>query len=333
MKILLLLNSSLWDGRLHSRRLYVEFIYRLKEYCDFKVYGPNEHKYNSKETTPIEYNSKINAKDLVNLFNPDVILSHHYHFMKNWIPKDIRTLSNTPVVHFEMDFHFIDNKNWWKDMGFNLVLSRDFVFSVKGIESVWVPLSADDVFYTDLNTNYIDNRINKVLFIGNNPPEHKYYTVRRLAIKTLKEANLIDDKSFQRLNKNNEEIESLYLEYPHLLKQYRCGLSCAGGVLHSGVGKIYETMASGTALLTQYFQENEILFGKERCFFTYKDDCSDIVSQANIILNDIDQVKEVTQNALSVINKYHLEHYRLLEFRDILNAFIEGKEVPKRWGT
>ena len=323
MKKILCFKDSLGQYEVHSRRLHNEFIPKLYRFFDFNLYGPKEHEFTS-NFVPLVYDKNRSIEDVIREINPDIILVHTY-VLNKWLPS-LKNVKNIPVIYITGDYCDEYVENFCKFHNIDYMIHRNLydkdILDYEKIPYVWLPWAATSDFYTTTVDNYLENRINKIVFIGSSQKGYKYYKVRRIALDILEKSNILERKDIVG-----------YIKYPYELKQYIGGLSCTGDTLHTPYGKIFEIMASGTALLTQWFHKQDVLFGKEQCFFTYKDDCSNIVSQANIILNDIDQVKEVTQNALSVINKYHLEHYRLLEFRDILNAFIEGKEVPKRWGT
>ena len=90
-------------------------------------------------------------------------------------------------------------------------------------------------------------------------------------------------------------------------------------------------MASGTVLLTQKFLKDDILFDKDVCVF-YKDDCSDIVDKAKMLMWDIDYSEYIAKNAVECINNNHLSFHRILELCRILDSFYIGEEIPRKWG-
>jgi spore maturation protein CgeB len=117
-----------------------------------------------------------------------------------------------------------------------------------------------------------------------------------------------------------------------VLKEYVGIISDAGSSLHMTLGKVFEAMASGTAVLTPWFYGSDILFGKDKCFFKYREDCTDLKTVAVDMLRDIPKTKSVIDNALNVVRDRHLHKHRILELHDILLAILNKKEVPKKWG-
>uniref|UniRef100_A0A6M3LAU9 Putative glycosyltransferase n=1 Tax=viral metagenome TaxID=1070528 RepID=A0A6M3LAU9_9ZZZZ len=350
MKILALFHDNVGDVRGVSRRLHLEFLLKLNDFYDLKLYGPDMHLYNDKTLVPLLYNKSHSMKFIVNEIKPHIILCLSNILTKKWLPNDFKLVSNIAKVILEGDYHDVDNKNWYEDNNFNLVIHRSAEFN-ENVPSVWMPLAADECFYTDMKDINHKDRIKMVSFFGTRS-NYKYYDVRRLAIETLEKENILcgrnDDKDLEKhyqskdfvsveskkgwgCNKENYRYIVGYDDYPKKLKECVCSLSCAGGELKGAVGKIFEIMASGTTLLTQMFSNSEILFGHRCCVF-YKRDCSDIVRKARKIINDADYSEYIAKNAVEAINKHHLAYHRMKELCNILEALYYGKDIPRKWG-
>jgi len=310
-----------WDGRRQApRRIRLNFVKKLQRVCNLKIYGPGE---NDKEFSPISYNNKMTASDLVKEFNADVFLfpEHTIVNMKKLLPKELKKI-NIPVALIEVDYHNLENKNFYRENGIDLVIHRGYCEKLSHTPSVWLPNSVNkDEFYTNPNSNYLDNRKNIIGFIGGGyKSKCEYYSTRTKAINILKEAKLLEYRGYVGFD-----------PYVETLKKYIGCLSCSCN-LHMAPAKTYEIAASGSALLTQWFYGSEELFGCKKCFFTYRDDCGDIVEVAKEILSDREEVYRVTRNALEQIHKKHLDRYRIVELYNILKALVEGRRIPKKWG-
>jgi len=311
----------LWDGRRKTpTRLQFGFVERLRELCNLKVYGQKEYDLNDRELSPIPYNGKMTANDLIKEFNADVFLFPEHAIMRKVAPKELEKI-NIPTVLMEVDYHGLkDRKDFYKKNNVDLVLKKEFYDLECSTPSVVLPHSADErEFYTDPNSNYLDNRKNIIGFIGN-AGKNKYYRIRRKALEILMSAKLLENKGMV-----GAEL------YPETLKKYISCLSCAFADLHGVPAKIFEIMASGSALLVQRSKGNKRLFGNKQCSFIFRDDCSNIVEVAKTILTKKELVKKVTKNALEVVNQHHLHKHRIVELYDILKALVSGKKVPRKW--
>lgn len=319
MRILYLVNSDRGDYRKLSRRLFFNIYRRISIYCRIYTYGPGEHTVNGNTVSPLKYDEKIEFDDLVKEFKPDIVVALKYPLTYRWM-KSHRT-SSIPFILIEGDY-FATPLGWYEDNKFDLIIQRGYVHNeYTSIPNVWLPLSADEKdFCIDPYSNYLDNRKQKVVFIGN-VSNFLYYKIRRNILGKLE---------------NNDLFENLgvvgFEDYPNKLMSYIAGLSCSGSSLHAPIGKTFEIMASGTALLTQWFHGWKVLFGNKKCYFTYKDDLSNLEDMVRYILNNMDEVKEVTSNAVSVINAKHLNMHRVLELYNIFKAIVSGKEIPRIWG-
>jgi len=305
-------------------RVRIDFVKQLSNLCDFKIYGPKEHILNI-DFAPVQYDSRITTDDLKGLFNPDIILFLLYKPSVYFHTTEYICKMGIPSVIFEED-HYYNNEvydevnmfDWYKSMGFTLLLRRHFYEEEPPIPSVWLPYSVNE---KEFNTNSEVDRENKIGFAGSYLGLG-YYNIRRTAIEILKINGLLPDvygKIF-----GNE-----YIDYLH--KYVGC-LSCSGGKIHTFLCKTLEISLCGTAVLTNRINGKTELFGNKQCFFEYKDDCSDLIDIASNVINDDDLRNEVVSNAIEVIMERHTDKKRIIEFYNILKAVTDGKEPPRIWG-
>jgi len=285
---------------------------------EFMVYGPGE----DSKVSPVEYDEKITAKDLLDLTHPDVLLFLFYSPRSyDWVPKDICKLS-IPSVIVEEDHYIVGRDDsvfdWYKEMNFSLLVRRHYYDEKAPMSSVWLPFSANEWEFEPTD----GVRLNKIGFAGSWRSSQPAYDIRRKAISVLVESGQLDKKYGRIWGK----------EYTNYLQEHIGCLACTGGFLHTPLAKTFEIPLCGTAMLTNRMEEEKLLWGKDKCYFEYKDDMSDIVDVANVILNDKDQVAEVTANALREVRAKHTDEKRLIEFENILEGLIAGKEIPRIWG-
>uniref|UniRef100_A0A6M3IYQ9 Putative glycosyltransferase n=1 Tax=viral metagenome TaxID=1070528 RepID=A0A6M3IYQ9_9ZZZZ len=310
---------SIFGGtRSAANRLHFGFILKLKDKNDFFAYGPNRI---DTDMFPLEFNEKIVVSDLISNFDPEVIILPDPAFLSQprFIPlANTFKNSNVPVVLMDVDSYVrTNNKKWYLKTGIDLAIDRVPGFEYP-VRSTWIPLSANE---EEFFNNPLE-RINAVVFVGGGRySRNKYYSVRQRAIRILEGNGLIDY-----LGHCGEKA------YPEILRSYTIALSCSFPPLCHSPGKTFEIMASGTALLTSRIEESKILFGDEQCLFTYKEDCSDIVSLVKDILSDEDKIKEIAMNGYSAVCKKHLDKHRIVELQNILEALVSGSEIPDVWG-
>ena len=314
-------------------RIFLNFVLKLDRFCDIKVYGPKTYSEDHtcytipEEKVLMKYNTDITALDLVKEYNPDIILIILYNkTVLQWLPKELYTCG-VPVVileddHYENTPESIKYKgtevlNYYYNNKITFLLRRHFYKTKVSVPSLWFPQSANEEEFKP----YYGDRINKIGFAGSFEST-PWYQVRRNAIEHIGRANLLAD-SFGKF---------LPQEYPEYIIRYKGTLGCSGGILHTPLAKMFECMLSNTPYLTNWFHQSHLLFGIKEYAFIYKDDCSDIVKKANIILNDPDYVTEVTKNALEVVQKEHTDFVRIGQLYEILSSVIQGKEPPKKWG-
>ena len=206
--------------------------------------------------------------------------------------------------------------DWYKDNKISLLLRRHSYEEKAPVESVWLPFSANEEECGSFKVT-----LNKIGFAGSHTSTQAYYDVRRLAIKKLQEANLLDT--------NYGKIYDNYFSY--LGSHIGC-LACSGGILHTCLAKTFEIPLTGSVLLTNKIDYSDLLFGNKKCYFEYKDDCSDIVDIAEFILQNNKEVQEVAYNGKQRVFEHHTDSKRIQELYNILKALIEKKPIPKKWG-
>jgi hypothetical protein len=317
-----------FDGRRNNTRIIqIDFMLMLQQYCTLYIYGPKENEWNGEEISPLKFNNKLSFVDVVKELNPDVVIMPEYDLSKLMIRGmgNLKKIKSIPKVSIEIDYYSIlDTPNWFKKIGIDFIINRGpYSDSVYRVPHVWLPWSAHDMFYTDETSDYFSDRIRKVVFVGGGRySRNKYYQIRQKAIRMLEEKKLVD-----------------YIEtapprtYKKFLSEYEIGLSCSFKGLQMAPAKVFEIMASGAVLLTTHFIHKDILFGNEKCFFEYREDCTDLLDITEKILSDFDFAEAVTKNALRVINTKHLHKHRIKELYNILYALYDGTPIPKVWGV
>ena len=313
----------LFDGYVgQDDRLRLGFARRLEEVCHIRSYGPNMI------NDLLPYDEKITGKEIIDVIKPDVLLLLMYSSdCYDWLPEDILHQGVPSALreedHYEKRFNNLVYKDlemldWYKEMGFTLLLRRHYYKEEASIPSVWLPPSADDTY---LHCRNSCPKTFKIGFAGSFESHQAYYDIRRLAILKLKNANLLAERSGK-----------IWDGYDSYLRSYVGYLACAGGFLHTPLAKTFEIPLSGGALLTNYIEKTELLFGDKKCYYEYKDDCSDIGEVAIELLTDNRQREEVRSNALEVVEKKHTDTVRIQELYNILDSLIKGKEIPRIWG-
>lgn len=310
-----------WDGRRGTpKRLQIEFIKKLSNYCILNIYGNRE---DEEEFSPIRYQGNRNIQEIVDELKSDILLIPEYA-----IARTINGLNTCkiPVVMMELDWYATDScdQDFYSKNNINYIITKTPVsFEDQNISSVWLPFSVDDKeFYTDPNTDFLANRKNKITFIGGGlGSSNKFYKVRTNAINLLSKTDYFD---YLGCRPPNVYVDSL--------KKYKGALSCSFPPLRFPPAKVWEIMACGNALLVTDFYYRNILFGNDECFFIYKEDLSNLIEKTKEIINDTDKVREYTKKAINIIQNRHLDSHRIFELYNILKAIHEGKEIPKIWG-
>jgi len=305
-------------------RVRIDFVKKLSKLCDFKIFGRKEDIINP-NLAPVPFNPRISCDELVKLFNPDVILFMLYNPTVHFNTSGDICKRGIPTAIIEVDHYYKDEVfnginlfDWYKSMGFTLLIRKHFYKEEPPIPSVWLPSSANE---EEFDICYDENRENKIGFAGSSA-DLKYYDIRRNAIEILKNNNLLASTWGKVYGRD-------YIDYLH---RYVGCLSCSGGKLHTCLAKTFEIPLSGAALLTNWMHGKKELFGNKQCFFEYKDDCSNLVDVANTVVNDVDMRKEIVTNALEVVRAKHTDKRRIVELYWILESLVDGKEPPRIWG-
>ena len=270
--------------------------------------------------------SKIVQEKIYSL-KPDVFLflMHNSEIRKLW-PDFLFNSGVATVVleedHYESKFDglvYSDKTilDWYKDKQISLLIRRHCYEEKAPVESVWLPFSANEEEFDRRELVNITNRKHIVGFAGSYTSTQVYYDVRRKAIQILKDAGLLD-----------ETYGKIYNGYAEYLKNHVVGLACTGGILHTPLAKTFEIPLSGSALLTNKMDHANLLWGENKCYFEYKDDCSDIVEVAKHALLDHD---EVSHNGWMQVFQHHTDYHRIRELYHILKALVEGKNIPRKW--
>ena len=319
-------------GNIFSRsaRVSIYFYGRLQELCDLTVFGPGTKYHWFKDNYNIyPYRDSMTLQDIVRETRADVLLFGGARSIQAY--NDFKT--NVPNVLLLNEYFTLKPYlcNYVRKIGrfFDLSITRvrpnlqDF-----DIPARWLPFSAnDEEFYTEWSPDYLEKRQRKIIYRGTlrgQPP----YDIRRKAIELLKGVGLLGPPA------SGRNYATRIWRYPRHLKRYVGGLSCAWSSWGETPLKTFEIMASGTCLLTQQFNRvvrRELFDNREDLYVTYEDDCKDIIKKAEGILYNIDKTKEITKNALEVINDRHLDKHRVKELYEILKALVGGQEIPRRW--
>ncbi len=306
MKVLFL-NEG--DRKKHYSRIERDFFLKLGDLCHLSVY----------DLDCSYYDKRIGAGELERLFRPDLVLVLYTYYMRvgkgRFLYNHFIDKFRVPVVVVEVEHHkFPDRDNWYRKHGVDLVLFRGAVEKCS-VPSAWLPFSANEQEFS-LGDN---SRSDKILFVGSDGVGNSDYKLRRDALRLL-------DK-----NKLLYKADGLQgRDYAEILKQFKCGFACGLGELHTLIAKVFEMMACGCVVLDQKIKYDEILFGNKKCYFTYRDDLSDLVDIVRFVLNN--DVSEIRNNAYEIVSKFHTDRVRIMELYEILTSFLYKGEIYKPWG-
>jgi len=312
---------TFYDGRrTAARRVQIDFLECLNEYCTYMTYGPREHELNP-ILAPLDYSKDLTVQDIVKELQPDILLYYQSLVAQN-VFKHIKGFDkfDLPAILLEVDVHDVKEKDWYTKHNIQYLLHRGTyekqLLERFKIPTIWLPHAASSEFYNTENKRY-----NKIMFVGNGRySTNVLYTIRQQAIRILENEDFLDWLG----NVGHKD-------YPEILRTYTCGLSCSAGTSRSTLGKHFEIMGSQTALLSQHFTGEEILFGSEPFAFFYNEDMTDILEVADKMLSDKKATAEIAKHSLSVIDKYHRYSHRAYELCQILVAVASGTPVPHRW--
>jgi len=312
---------TFYDGRRTvARRVQIDFLKCLNEYCTYMTYGPKEYEMDS-TLAPEPYHPKKTIQDVIKKLEPDIIL-HYQSLVAQKAVKLIKGFDKLklPSILLEVDIHDVEDGDWARDNNIQYILHRG-TYSKQLMEqfklpTIWLPHAASNEFF-----NTEKKRYNKIVFAGNGRySTNILYRTRQKAIRILEKRDYID------------YLGSVgYQAYPEILRTYIGGLTCSTGTNKSILGKHFEIMGSQTALLTPHFTGEETLFGSEPFAFFYKEDMSDITEVSDRILDET-VTAEIAKRGLSIIDRQHRYTHRAYELYKILLAVAGGTPVPRKWG-
>jgi len=327
MKILYVTLINKENALARNRHQLIHFVDKLGRMTDLYVY--NRYGDMFQNATNI-YNHYTQIKDAIDDIKPDILFCYRSKRMLNEPPiKDI------PVIFMEQEYPLWRTpdliENIQKHNTKAVILTGWFPEAEKalGVPVYWLPFSAnEDYFYTDRVDH--STRKKEVCFFGVAPSNRiggtYAYRVRRKAMKYLSTNGLM-----QKDPPAPEQKKSKWLihpeQYPLELKTYCVALACAFNTLGQVPLKSFEIMASGTALLTQPYKPEitRRLFGDDPPYMTYKKDCTDIVYNAQRILEWDEYRVDMCKHALHLVNTRHLHKHRVLELYEILTAVLENR--------
>jgi len=336
MKILYLFHFKPWNN--YDHYLNIDFAYILGCYPGIELQGYGLHlTEHQPNLAPLRYNPNILLADIYKNFQFDIIIANtkgrcfeYYNPHEGidhgtWLPKDFAQWNKTPKIIFEEDYHYEANDNWYKIMGFDLILQRHYsqYFREEYIPMKFFPFSVDTSTFNPWRTeanckNKIiplspqNKRQKHITFVGHNADAA--YIYRQKAIKKLVESKLaIDFSSSESLQ--HRKIDG---EYIKILRDYLAYISC-GSIYEICAAKNFEIISSGGILFTnKFFGIDEIL--PDYCYVSYKEDLTDLIGKAKLIINEPEYCKEVVNNGREWINQHHTHEIRIEELKNIIRS-------------
>jgi len=271
----------------------------------------------------IPYEKEKTFADIKKEFNFDIILIctkercfDYYlppHFGKEeqrgncWLPSDFKDIK-VPKICFEEDYHYEADDNWFIENNIDLIIQRHYSNVERGNnrkqkKHIWLPFSVDTRIF---HSNPKVTRIKKLCCASST--SNSFYLHRTALCNILKPLYLVN------LGNKAKENDS----YPLYLQSYISHICCSGA-LNITAAKIFEITASGSVLFTENSDKYGIqyLFPKD-AYCTYEENYSDVISKAQMIINDEGYRKETTEKALKCILERHTHEIRTREFLDII---------------
>jgi spore maturation protein CgeB len=305
-----------------SSRAHTLFLEGLGEYFNLTVIRSPGHRVT------------IRQDEVIERYSPDVVVCHaHSKYMNGYFEK-FRCLK----VMVAADFFKVITKNkedFYKNNRFDIVFQRRFIdFSYLNIkelpifsaQSVYLPWCADEnEFYPDFNE--WDSRINKIGVAA--CYQAPFYSERKLALEELNKYDFVRNGKNEKIDFSKSEYKPIGSEYGKFLRSYLANLSSAED--NSVFGRVFESMASGCVVLTPSFGSIDILF-PQKPLILYKKDLSDIRKKAESILNNKEEMKEMSKTAYDVYVKNHTNKIRIKEMSDNIKRFLSGQNLERKWG-
>lgn len=311
-----------FDKYLHTD--VVPFFEKAGHKC--MAYGHRLHEAYDKSIVLQPYDYKTTLAELHEKFVFDIILigTQSRMFMNyrpplvNPIGKEIRLDCilppdfkewKGPKVLLEEDFHYEDNTNWLNDVHIDIVLQRHFsnVERFKNVDKYnikcfWFPFSVDINLFKPNNLK----RLNKISMTGS--VTNHVYPCRKMIIDKLSREGLLAEFKGR----------IIYNDYIKNLQSHLSHASCSS-IFSVNPAKMWEIMASGSLLFTDDNSSSGIyeLFDKDT-FLCYNKDGSDLIQKATWVVNNLDEVKNMTLKARNQIEEKHSHEVRIKELIDIL---------------
>lgn len=276
---------------------------------EVKLYGPNTSKH-FPDLSLTEFDKKLTIYDIKEMWDFDVVVlagkNRSYYDsteVNSWLPEGFDDYNCLKIL-VEPDMHKYRNDSWFKERNINIILHRHKTSVTRGIEDhpeikhIWFPYSVDNNIFKPTS----GVRLNKICFVGNS--KSSSYFFRKEASNKLNEKGLLDFVG--------TKFEEQYLQ---VLNQYTIYLNGASNYTID-CAKAFEIIASGGILFTNQcpngFRE---LFPD--CFIEYKSDFTDIIEQANNILNNPSVQNKLIEKGLKTI-KLHTHIKRCQQLVSII---------------
>lgn len=313
--------------------LHLKFVEVMKRHPGLEVmaYGPDIH-VGYPHLTTLHYNKKHTIDDIKKHFDFDAIILNTKSRMfgyydphpptpiakDEWLPKGYCVL-DVPKIVIEEDYHYERNDDWYRENRIDVILQRHYsqFLRQQTVKMQWFPFSVDvDVFHPGQQI-----RRPKICFSGSINKD--VYKPRWTACEALKSQQMIDVFSGPLANGKQG------MAYVNCLREYVSHLSCSS-IYKITPAKIFEIMASGSALLTNENEDLPLLFPNGG-YYTYKTDNSNKVDSLNVIqvareiISDSAHRAEVVQRGLDTIRTHHSHQVRINELVGIINTIRSGK--------
>lgn len=227
-----------------------------------------------------------------------------------WLPRDFNIFNKAKKILIDEDMHYEDNTDWIKSANIDLILQRHYS-NVKRFKDIdkhnlrcfWHPFSVDVELFKPDNRE----RVNKIAMASS--VSHEIYIWRKMLMDKLVPLELMEDYAEQR------KIGNDYIE---TLKSY-VATGCGSSIYDIGPAKMFEIMASGSLLFT----DDNPKCGMYQLFdiknmICYNRDGSDMIEKARWILNNPEEVKQMTLRARKEIEKKHSHEVRIKELVKII---------------
>ncbi len=255
----------------------------------------------------------VDPLEVYEKYKPDIVIGYtSYGFARNFFSK-----FPCKKVMIETDFYKrINDLDWYRENKFDLIIQRGSYDPTIEFEipMVYLPFSADEKEFFPLAR--WKQRKNIVGFAGSrNSP---IYADRRNAIEKLSKANLL-------------KLEGTRIKgYPKFIRSVKMFLTSTE--IDSAHGKTFETLASGTVLLTPPFSLQEELFGPPSfgCV-VYKKDGSDIVKKVRELRKNTNLAKDIAENGYKIFLEKHTHSHRIKELKFHLSNLLSERPQEKIW--